>query len=104
MQIHIHVHNHAADFQKSIFSLLNKISMNQEELAQALSDLQAQTEKSDAELVTKIADLEKAVIDAGNVTPAVEAALANLKTSVQKVDDIVADAPATDAPGDTPIV
>lgn len=62
--------------------------MNQAELAQALVDLKAQNEKARAEIVAKITTLEEAVAAAGTVTPEVEAALADLKTSVQADDDL----------------
>lgn len=97
--IHIHIHNHhegrsiMCDQLERIFSLLNKINMNQQELADALAALKEQTDKARAEVVAKIASLEQAIIDAGNVTPAVETALADLKASVQASDDVVPDAP-----------
>ncbi len=65
--------------------------MTQAELAQQLTDVTAQNEKARAEILQKIADLEAAIVAAGNVTPEVEAALSALKTSVQTDDDIVAD-------------
>lgn len=81
--------------------------MNATELAQALRDAKAQLEKSKVEIVDKIATLEAAVSSAGTVTPEVEAALADLKSSVQAQDDIVPDvatatgvAPAGGAPAD----
>lgn len=72
----------------SIFSLLNKIQMNQEELAAELAALKEQTERSTAEIITKIAALEDAITNAGNITPEVEAALTALKAAVQGVDDV----------------
>lgn len=108
--IHIHIHNHhegrsiMCDQLERIFSLLNKISMNQQELADqltALADqltaLKEQSEKANAEIAAKLQTLENAIVEAGNVTPAVENALADLKSSVQKTDDFVPDAPAAPA-------
>lgn len=93
MHIHIHHHYPTEELLKTIIHKLNSIQMTQEELAQALTDLQAQTDKAKTEVVEKIAALETAIAEAGNTTPAVDAALAALKTSVQGVDDVVPDAP-----------
>lgn len=68
-----------------------KIMATQEELATQLLALKEQTDKANAELVQKIADLEAAIVAAGNTTPAVDDALAALKASVKAVDDIVPD-------------
>ncbi len=65
--------------------------MTQAELLQQLTDLTAQEEKAKGEIIAKLANLEAAIAAAGNTTPEVDAALAALKTSVQGVDDIVAD-------------
>ena len=96
MNININIHHHESNpshvDMERIVSLLNTINMDQAELAQSLADLKDQTEKSNAEIVGKLASLEQAIIDAGVVSPEVEAALADLKSSVQKVDDIVPDA------------
>ncbi len=70
----------------------------QAELAQQLRDVIAQNEKARGEILGKIADLEQAIIDAGNTSPDVDAALADLKASVQADDDIVPDAPPTTQP------
>lgn len=89
-------HNHI-DLAE-ILSLLNiiksqnhKIIMTQAELAQALNDASTQADKAKAEILQKIADLEAAVNNAGNVTPEVEAAFTALKSKVQGIDDIVPD-------------
>ncbi len=71
------------------------MAKSQAQLAQDLKDLKEQNDKARAEVLQKIADLEAAVIAAGNVTPEVEAAFADLKASVQTDDDIVPDAPTT---------
>lgn len=67
----------------------------QAELAQALRDLKTEAAKAKDEITAKIASLEVAVVAAGNVTPEVEAALADLRAGVQAIDDIVPDAPTT---------
>lgn len=66
----------------------------QAELAQQLKDLTAQEEKAKAEILAKVANLEAAIVAAANTTPEVDAALADLKASVQGVDDLNEDAPA----------
>lgn len=76
----------------SIFSQLNQINMNQEQLLTELNQLKDQVEKTRIEVAGKISNLEEAIINAGNVTPEVETALQQLKASVQLVDDIVPDA------------
>jgi hypothetical protein len=45
-------------------------------------------EKFRAEIVAQVTNLEAAVQAGGNVSPAVEEALGNLKTSLQSVDDL----------------
>ncbi len=64
---------------------------NQAELAQALADLTSQLTKASGEILAKIAVLEQAIVDAGNVTPEVEAALSEAKAAAQSLDDIVPD-------------
>lgn len=66
---------------------------SQAELAQQLRDVTAQNEKARVEILAKIAALEEALANAGQTTPEVDEALANLKASVQVDDDIVPDAP-----------
>lgn len=75
----------------SINSKLQKIMLNQTELAQQITQLTEQINKSKAEITGKLADLETALANAGNTTPEVDAALTALKTAVQGVDDIVPD-------------
>lgn len=65
--------------------------MNQQELAVTLGQMKDQLEKGHNEIVTKIALLEEALINAGNISPEVQARLDSLKESVQKVDDVVPD-------------
>lgn len=67
---------------------LEKVMSTQAELLQALQDTKAQLDKAAAEIVAKIAALEAAVAAGGNTTPAVDAALADLKTAAQVLDDI----------------
>jgi len=79
----------------SIIKKLNTMALSHAELAQQLTDVATQVEKSKAEITTKIADLEAAIQNAGNTTQEVDNALAALKTAVQGVDDIVPDQPTT---------
>lgn len=65
----------------------------QAEHAQELRDLKSQNDKARQEILDKIAALEEALATAGNTTEEVDAALADLKASVQIDDDIVPDAP-----------
>ena len=65
-----------------------KMAKTQAEVAQELRDMKAQNEKSREEVLAKIATLEQAVKDAGNATPEVEEAIADLKSSIQADDDL----------------
>jgi len=84
--------NNMKDLLYAIFSQLNHIQMDQQQLAADLAALKKQTEKSKTEIINKIDTLEDAIVNAGQVSPEVQEALANLKTAVQGVDDIVPDA------------
>ncbi len=75
-----------------ILTKLEKIIMNQAELAQRLTGLATQSRKAHDEIVAKLAALQTAVDQAGAATPEVEAALADLTTAIQAEDDIVPDA------------
>lgn len=86
---------------KQIKQKLDTIMATQQELAQQLRDVIAQNEKARVEILGKIADLEDALANSGNTTPEVDAALADLKASVQADDDIVPDAPPTTEPPTT---
>lgn len=73
---------------RSINKKLKLIMANQAEHAAELRALKEQNDKARAEVLAKIAALELAI---GQTTPEVDAALANLKASVQTDDDIVPD-------------
>lgn len=81
-----------------LHQLQANLTMDQAQLAQALADIKEQNEKARAEIVAKIAALEAAVTAAGSTTPAVDAALADLRASVQADDDLTPDSPADPAP------
>lgn len=83
-----------------IFITIIKINKKQmatnEELVTGLNDLTTQITKISAEThatLQKVADLEIALANSGNVSPEVDAAFQALKTSVQSVDDLIPDAP-----------
>lgn len=75
----------------SLIQKTNQIMASQAQLAQELRDLKAQNDKARAEVIAKITALEEAIANAGETTPEVDAALAELKASVQTDDDIVPD-------------
>ena len=79
---------------------LNTLMATMQELAQALDELTAQSEKAKGEILGKIAELETAVANSGNTSPEVDEKLAALKASVQGTDDIVPDAPVDNGGGD----
>lgn len=84
-----------SDVWQRLFSFLtlkfDQMAKTQAELAQDLRDTNAQLQKAKAEILASTDRLEQAVRDAGNVTPEVEEALAELKSNVQSVDDLNAD-------------
>lgn len=75
-----------------VIKLLERIIVNQAELAQALNDIKAQADKSKTEIIAKVSTLEGAIANAGMTTPEVDAALADLKGTVQSLDDLNPDA------------
>jgi hypothetical protein len=79
-----------------LIKILLQMAKSQAEHAQALRDLTAQNEKARVEILAKIQALEDALTAAGQTTEEVDAALADLKASVQTDDDIVPDAPPTE--------
>lgn len=74
------------------------IMANQQQLANDLKALGAQVTKIHAEvtgLSQKVTDLQTALDAAGNTTPEVDAAMGEVRTALQGVDDLVADAEAS---------
>jgi septal ring factor EnvC (AmiA/AmiB activator) len=72
-----------------------KIIMTQEELKAELENVTAKVAKIGTEtqsLLSKITDLEAAIVNAGNVLPEVQAALESLKAQADVVDGLVPDA------------
>lgn len=78
--------------QRRLFNSLEKIMSTQAQLAQALTDLKAQVVKVKAEIDAKIEALTDALNDAGTTTPEVDEALADLKSTLQSLDDETPDA------------
>ena len=90
--IRIDVYHHFAADQTvlaAINELKELIVMNQAQLEQALAEVKANLTEASTELVAKIAALEQAVIAAGNTTPAVDAALADVRTLAASLAAIV---------------
>lgn len=71
----------------------HQMALSQSELAQQLRDIKTQADKGKAEILSKIQALEDAINAAGGTTEEVDTALADLKSAVQGIDDIVPDAP-----------
>ena len=65
--------------------------MTQAELTQQLTDLKAQVDKVKTEIQSDLDKLAEAIANQGNVSPEVEAALSDLKASVQSADDLNTD-------------
>jgi hypothetical protein len=87
---------------KPVLSVLNHmqrtIAMNQQELIDALNGVNEAVGKVGTETTALLAEVQalKDAIEAGTVTPEVEAALAAVVARVKAVDDLVPDAPAPD--------
>jgi hypothetical protein len=87
----VHVYLAPAGLQSAldnIVSQLKGIIMDQTQLAADLVALKAQGEKAKAEIIAKVAALEAAIAAGGVVSPEVEAALADLRGTVQGIDDL----------------
>jgi len=77
---------------------LNTMAKTQKEVAAELVAVKEQVVKFKAEVVGKLAALADAIANLGLADPDVEAALADLKTTVQSADDLIEDAPVADPP------
>lgn len=82
----------------SLTHLKRIIAMNQTELVEALDTVNAAVEKIGTETTALLAEVQtlKDTIEAGTVSPEVEAALAAVVARVKAVDDLVPDAPEPD--------
>lgn len=74
---------------------LNKMAKTQKEVAAELVAVKEQVVKFKGEVVAKLSALADAIANQGQADPDVEAALADLKTTVQSADDLIEDSPAT---------
>ncbi len=100
VQAHIHVHQEPSEELRTLAALIRAqgelIVSTQAELTKKLEDVATQLEKvatESANNVQAVADL-KAIIAAGPpIDPALETAINKVAAGVQKVDDLVADAP-----------
>lgn len=83
--------------------LINLMAKNQTQLNADLKALSIQSEKIAAEQAKRFDDLTAVItkltdqINAGEVTPEVEASLAELQTKLQSLDDTIPDAPSQPA-------
>jgi seryl-tRNA synthetase len=90
-----HSHSHELQDIKNSLSLiiktLNKMSKTQAETAAEIRAIKDQNEKARLEILAKIKTLEDAIETSGNTSDEVDAAVQDLKASVQTDDDIVPD-------------
>jgi chromosome segregation ATPase len=104
MRIDVHVYLPADESQlsrlltlvSSLTGKVNTIMANQTQLAADLQALRNQVAKIGTEITAtlqKVTELEAALAAAGGTTPEVDAAVEGLKTQLQAVDDLIADAP-----------
>lgn len=83
----------------SITNLKEVIMATSAEHAQQLRDLKTQNEKARAENAAAFKKLQDALDAAGGTTPEVDAAMADLKASIQADDDEHPDEPGTTGSG-----
>lgn len=76
--------------------------MNQQELTQALGALATQAAKTKAEILAKVAALEGAIANSGQTSTEVDNALQALRSEIQGLDDLNADAVTPPAPAPSP--
>lgn len=69
-------------------------------LADDLKLVKEQLEKAKAEIVTRISGLEDALFSSGEQSAEVTAAVADLKSVAQGLDDVVADVPVENIPAE----
>lgn len=87
-----------ADVMAKLNQLQEQITMNQAELETALTAVGTRLTEASTEIVARLQDLQDAITAAGNTTPEVDAALANVQTLAAALADIVPDAPPTEPP------
>lgn len=79
----------------SLTTKVNEIMATNAEFAAAIVVVKEQLVKAAAEINSRIAALEEAINNAGNSTPEMDAALADLKLVAQALDDINPDVTPT---------
>jgi len=72
---------------------IHNIMGTQAQVAAGILELKVQLGKIGTEVTGKLTALEEAILAQGNASPEVELALAELKTAVQAVDNLIPDAP-----------
>lgn len=82
-----------ADVLAAIAQLKEQIAMDQAQLEAALTTVGTRLTEASTEIVAKLQQLQDAIAAAGNTTPEVDAALANVTTLANALADIVPDAP-----------
>lgn len=97
LHVHVHLQEEVIDFLKSFNHKLNKIMGTQSELVSQLNDVSAKLDKVAAEsqaTLDAVAELKAVIASQGEVSPELQAAVDKVAAQVQKVDDLVPDAPA----------
>jgi hypothetical protein len=100
MNIRVDVYLHLdSDLRQAMNSLVTKVDtimLTQTQLAATLTTLGGEIKKIGVETTTlleKVTALTEAVANAGNTSPEVDAALADVQAQAQVVDDLVPDVP-----------
>lgn len=108
--VHIHASEDAHSINKTLATLLRKVDeimATQAEHLQGLKDITAQLNKISAESTAnleKLAALEQAIQDAGNTSPEIDAAMDDLRSGMQALDDKTPDLPPAGDGGGIPEV
>jgi len=92
VDVQVDVHNHGLEkrqmdeLRETLNQLKETIMANQAETAQQLRDTNTTLLKAAAEISAQVVALETAVANAGNSTPELDAAVADLKTTADALD------------------
>lgn len=78
-----------ADILSAISDLKETIMADQAALAAALQGVTAKLTEASTEINAKLAELQAAIVAAGNTTPAVDAALAEVQALATSLADVV---------------
>ena len=96
MQIDVHLHDANAFLLLKLTKKVDELMATQAELVTELQAISAAVGKIGTETtatLAKVAELEAALAAAGEVSPAVQAAVDALKAQVEVVDGLVPDSP-----------